>query len=527
MKVQLTIFCASLLLSAAVSCTCRTGSARRILETADSLMMTDPGAALDTLMSLDSSAAAGLRRSDRAFYSLLRTEAGYKCYLPVDLDTAVFAAADYYRRRGPSDLYARALIMRGAVLSERGDPVSALESYKEAEPLIERSGDLEQLGLLHTRIGDLYAMTFSNNRLALDRYRKALVLFDSVGSERRLPYANLTVARVMISDSVRTAYQYIMAGIDGAERLGDSVCLLGGFELLSWYHIKIGAPEAALQTALPALQVFHDSVHFLPPIILGYVMTGESDNAEKYLSSMPINTAVDSMMYSYLMSEVARGRKDWKTALQWRDVSSRRKDSLMNAGNMQDLGRKETYYAAQNRQLQLQTQRRGAMIAMLSAISGFVVLSLVSLIVYFKVSRRHSRQIHNLSSNYVELLDRTLTIYRKGNVRTFYDKFTDAVYNSILAEGGVSNLRRIFEMTKPGFLKSLKKRYSNLSESDIDIIVMQYYGLNTASMAALTKRNESALYTAKSRILQKTGTDKNLADFINDEIIAYTSIIKH
>jgi len=46
--------------------------------------------------------------------------------------------------------------MQGAVLSERGDSEGAMTAYKEAEPIIEKGEDLEQLGLINTRIGELY-----------------------------------------------------------------------------------------------------------------------------------------------------------------------------------------------------------------------------------------------------------------------------------------------------------------------------------------------------------------------------------
>ena len=138
------------ILAAALSCSGRQEQVRQTLAAADSLMTAQPQAALDTLMTIDSSDAESLPRADRAFHTLLRTEAEYKCWLPVAENTAIAEAADYYRRKGPEDRLARALVMQGAVLSERGDAESAMLAYKEAEPLLERSGDLEQLGLLHT-----------------------------------------------------------------------------------------------------------------------------------------------------------------------------------------------------------------------------------------------------------------------------------------------------------------------------------------------------------------------------------------
>ena len=163
----LTVLAAVLFLSVLISCNDRGAQLRQALAAADSLMMTDPLAALDTLLTIDSADADGLPRADRALYTLLRTEAGYKCWLPVAENTAISEAVDYYRRKGPEDRLARALVMQGVVLSEQGDTEGAMLTYKEAEPLLERSGDLEQLGLLHTRIGDLYGYYIADDSSAV------------------------------------------------------------------------------------------------------------------------------------------------------------------------------------------------------------------------------------------------------------------------------------------------------------------------------------------------------------------------
>ena len=80
-NMAITALLAVLLLSAA-ACSDRNAQARLTMTAADSLMTADPQAALDTLTTIDSTDAAGLPRADRALYTLLRTEAEYKCYMP-------------------------------------------------------------------------------------------------------------------------------------------------------------------------------------------------------------------------------------------------------------------------------------------------------------------------------------------------------------------------------------------------------------------------------------------------------------
>lgn len=50
-----------------------------MLAAADSLMGTDPSAALYSIMSIDSTEIPQLNKRDRAKYFLLKTQARYKC----------------------------------------------------------------------------------------------------------------------------------------------------------------------------------------------------------------------------------------------------------------------------------------------------------------------------------------------------------------------------------------------------------------------------------------------------------------
>ncbi|HJB43296.1 MAG TPA: hypothetical protein IAB87_00705, partial [Candidatus Coprenecus merdipullorum] len=105
---------AAYLLLTASSCTSlRVSPISVTLSAADSLMMTDPQSALDTLLTADSLTVLGLCGRDAAYYGFLMAEARYKCYLPVSEDTSVFFSSEYYRRHGPDSLYARALMMCG------------------------------------------------------------------------------------------------------------------------------------------------------------------------------------------------------------------------------------------------------------------------------------------------------------------------------------------------------------------------------------------------------------------------------
>ena len=240
------------------ACSSRNPETIHILEAADAMMMSQPEEALDTLRSIDAKSAGKLSPRDKAFFTLLLTEAEYKCYLPIHKDTAIFQAVDYYHRHGPDNRFARALVMQGAVHQERGDASSALESYKKAESIMERLGDAEQIGLLNTKIGALYQDTFTNVEEAAYRYAQALKYFKTADNEQRQVRAELSLGQILLNISVDSSYVHISRGLALARKLGDEAALLDGYEMLIHNYGLQHDYQAVLETSRDALKYFSD-----------------------------------------------------------------------------------------------------------------------------------------------------------------------------------------------------------------------------------------------------------------------------
>lgn len=192
---------------------------QNVISAADSLLDTNPYAALDTLLSPDSVTVAGLHGKLRADYALLLAEAEYKCYSPLsDNEKDILRAVDWFRKHGPEEKHAGALMMKGAMLYEKGDAEAALQAYKTAEPILESIGDLERLGLLHTRIGEVYLHSVVNGQMAAERFRKALDCFEKAGLPQRVMSTHLTLASSLPSDSLESVLSHTMAAITIVEQ---------------------------------------------------------------------------------------------------------------------------------------------------------------------------------------------------------------------------------------------------------------------------------------------------------------------
>ena len=89
----------SILLSVSLS-SCSSSVKNPLLLCADSLMEVSPDSALSILESISS--PQKLSRADRALYALLLTQARHKNYVPLDDDSLIKAAVDYYGDRDKS-----------------------------------------------------------------------------------------------------------------------------------------------------------------------------------------------------------------------------------------------------------------------------------------------------------------------------------------------------------------------------------------------------------------------------------------
>ena len=84
-------------------------------------------------LALDSIPFATLRGEARALYAILRTQADYKCYVPLTTDTLIRHATDYYNRNKKSYRAAMAWYSLGCVYTEQSDDAAAVEAYLRAQ----------------------------------------------------------------------------------------------------------------------------------------------------------------------------------------------------------------------------------------------------------------------------------------------------------------------------------------------------------------------------------------------------------
>lgn len=541
------------ILLAASSCSGRNGQVGPVLTAADSLMMSRPEAALDTLLTLDSTVASSLRGRERADYTLLMTEARYKCWLPVAEDTAITKAAGYYRRKGPDSRLARALMMQGAVLSERGDSEGAMAAYKEAEPIFERGGDLEQLGLINTEIGMLYQTNLVNDSAAVARYRKALCCFEEAGLPERVMYAHVTLARMLMVDSSEKALPHLEKALSMSEQYEDRLCGLSASDLLCHYYKMENDADGIINTVREVLSEYGDAPcgpaeeglykSLLHKLVEGYVSTGDADSARYVSGLVSVTDRTDSIMMFSRYADIARLEGDM--AKFWENRAMIERTALGILKDNYDKHLLESELKAENYRLESDLFKRQRSIVFLILVVFLGAAAVIT--VFYRIHRMLRRQKAEIASQraLADNLSRQLSAQavsndglkryfsltysamrkimdaydiHKSNDSNLMGRFADIAKEFITDSNSYSNAETVLNSIYPGFLDNLFEEFPDLREEDRYLIMLTCLGYPSGAVCAILDISETNLSTRKTRLARKMGIGKSLAKYLNEKL---------
>lgn len=525
----------------AVSCSQGMYDVHRILAAADTVADTDLCAAMMMVDELDSM-KTDMSRKEKAEYALLRTEVRYRLFLPVADDSLIFDAVRYFRRHGPDDRTGSALMMQGAVLYERGDWSGALQSYKEAERVMERAGDPVQSGLINVRIGEMYARTFVNSPEAVLRHRKALRYFEQTDDVARIASARLSLARVLLSDSAGVAERYVLEGLALAEMTGNKLWSLAGYELLSHCRMSDADYRGVVDVAMTAVDRYgwtsDDPAYsqllgrILSNCVRAYCQLGQSDSANAVMQRIDwsLLPQYDSLLARCYMADA---EKDWEVLARYRKQAWDLSDSLKDAGTRAMVYQAERLYDNSRSEAENDRLRYRMQITVIFIVSAVVCIA--ALILVLSLSLRKSRGSNRKYASENEMLRRRIdgstpdkihletmgrmlamtnslidTYYRYGNtasvgpkVRAILEEYFNADDKG--KETVTAKVMELCDALYPGLIETVRQQYPQLRSKELLTISCTACGFSTGTTARLRGISEKSLYVERSHISSVLG----------------------
>lgn len=186
MRFRSLLYC---LLLATLSMGCGNHRAMRKLEQMEPLVDSVPQYVSTVL---DSIPSTKLRGRTRALYALLRTQADYKCFVPITSDSLIRYATDYYDGNRKSYRAAMSWYSLGCVYSEMKDDAAAIDAYLRAQSLFPDT-TVRYYRLCYQNLGKHYL-----KKNMPDEALQAYLSYHTLSQGSNWPYADIKLAQAYI-----------------------------------------------------------------------------------------------------------------------------------------------------------------------------------------------------------------------------------------------------------------------------------------------------------------------------------------
>lgn len=458
MKIRIDIFrLAVAALAAAViiyglSCSSGNGKATPLLETADSLMASEPQAARQVLSSVADGKDIRMSRAERAYYLLLVAEADYLCGEPMIRDTAVHEVVEFFRSGAQKRLCARALLMRAAVRQEMADTLAGLGSWWNALPPSERAGDGEVMRLLRSVVGSMYSLMPD---CGAEQYAAALDSLERRTGVEEAAEVYLSLARVLFSYAAGQAADDIALGMRLAREEGDGRALTIGEELLGKQSVIMGGTYVGNRADAEALR------------LAGLILENETLRLQSVEARLRVMALV--LVLAAVLAVVLAG-----AGILWLRVRRLRLENCALKASI------ETF--------EVSPESEGA-----EAGEGIqsVLRDMVALI--GEMNEACGRDGDGSTSTV--------------DIRKMLDRYfpEEEVHDRI---------RRICDLLYPGVLSEIEREHPSLTRNDLLLIALMACGFPTGAICAVRRLNVHSLNVQKTRTARKIAPGLRLSDFV-------------
>ena len=215
----------------------------RRLVGADSLIYVQFDTALERLEAIDPSELS--KSADRAYYSLLLTQARYMNYLSISGDSnAINAAINHFEHHNSEhEKLARAYLYKGALLEEINKPDSAMHFYKKAEVTARANGDYFNRGYSLLRMGKLYNNHHAYDGRDIEKIEQALDCFRQIEDTTYQIMCLKELGALYRSRNADVAEKMLKEAISLAEIKKDTEKLVSCHNILAYLYFMRGQQD--------------------------------------------------------------------------------------------------------------------------------------------------------------------------------------------------------------------------------------------------------------------------------------------
>ena len=537
---------------------CVVGCSRKVdsrLVLADSLVETRPDSAYVILCSVNPDSLS--EGENRALYSLLMSQAMYKCDVRAKNDSLINIAVDYYKSTDNRANYARSLLFKGAVLYEMGEKEEALRFYKQAETVADTS-NYDFIGYVNLRMAEVYTSSYIQNLENISKFKKSLFYYEKSGNTKYQLSCLAGLSSIYRVVNMDSAYYYMDVMANLAKTIGDSVKLYSALATKARAYesenkdreaIAIGRPASRFQEKIPLVaNVDYD-------LCKAYAKIGNLDSALYFFRKLPTKNLSDRERLFKLMAEteIALAKNDYKSAFYYNDHSSKLADTIIENARQMELF--ETEKRFDKSQVELQNLQLKQERTFWTALFFCATTVCIILIVWFVRRRNRLRdyrllveqvQNENLSmkNSLMEKLDapdpmrsdefealRTAFQERVDVIRHLVDfsysrkpedfirEFNKCVTVNNPGKTFWRDLRCFVDYSYDSLITKIAEEYPQLSDTELNFICLMCCNFtNVEIMVCMGYKNERSVCNKRLIIARKMEIDMPLERYLQSKI---------
>ena len=527
---------------------CVVGCSRKVdsrLVLADSLVENRPDSAYVILRSVNPDSLSG--GENRALYSLLMSQAMYKCNVRAKNDSLINIAVDYYKSTDNRANYARSLLFKGAVLYEMGEKKEALRFYKQAESVADTS-NYDFIGYVNLRMAEVYAYSYIQNQEHISKLRKALSNYKKSGNTKYQLSCLSGLSSSFRVHNMDSAYYYMDIMADLARTVGDSVKLYMALATKARAYesenknreaIAIGRPASRFQEKIPLVaNVDYD-------LCCAYAKIGNLDSALFFFRKLPTENLSDRDRLQRLMAEteIALAQNDYKSAFYYNDHSSKLADTIIENARQMELFETEKRFDRQQLLLQTVSLKREKTFAYF-IVAVIAVILLFGWIYWLKRKAKLREQqllieqlqtvvstsqniindksqdammLQGILSQVIDNIRYFIDLSHRYNQQPgiFFNKFKERIKKTRLPDDFWKDFQYFVNSKYGNILSRLKERCPDLSDDELHIVGLMCCGYSYIEIAiCMGYTNPNYVSTKKLRISKKLGISEPLKEFI-------------
>lgn len=367
---------------------------------ADSIMWSNPDSALQLLQQITN--PQDFNNPDRAFYALLLTQARYKSCVPLENDSLIRIAVDYYEGGKEKERLAKSYFYWGCVHAEKQEGLEAIDLYLKSLELMLGSKDSTFLAMLYSHLGDSYTRQRLRSA-AREMYVNGYALCMNKDSVRACYALNNIGDTYLVEYQLDSALVYYKQALEMASALQYSDLLFTTYNDISALYNeqeKYAEAEDCISKAL--LYQTDKQDYTLACSIKGDILKSlnSSDSAIYYWKkgAESSNIYVKASSYNHLFQEY-KETEDWKEATIYVDSFLVYYDSIQEMNDRAELDRLMDNHLVELHKHELSVKNNWIVMGL---IVFFLLLAATLVILYLWRDSRRRNKYANLQQRLME-----------------------------------------------------------------------------------------------------------------------------